>query len=110
MYLKPMFGNPSWFRAKRVGWGLVPVSWQGWVYTVVWSGALVLPFLILLSIARVPEALIWLTASIAALCWDVAQVRREMEKRVDVEVEFVDEPSHEASHIATRHFDLRLRH
>ncbi len=23
-----------WFRSKRFGWGLQPISWQGWVLTV----------------------------------------------------------------------------
>lgn len=25
-----------WFGQKRVGWGLRPVSWQGWVLTVLY--------------------------------------------------------------------------
>jgi hypothetical protein len=25
-----------WFSRKRVGWGLRPVSWQGWVLTVLY--------------------------------------------------------------------------
>lgn len=25
-----------WFGRKRVGWGLRPVAWQGWVLTVVY--------------------------------------------------------------------------
>jgi hypothetical protein len=23
-----------WFRRKRFGWGLQPISWQGWVMTI----------------------------------------------------------------------------
>lgn len=36
-------GGPGgyWFRAKRFGWGWTPVSWQGWVTTVVYIGLLV---------------------------------------------------------------------
>jgi hypothetical protein len=26
----------AWFGQKRVGWGLRPVSWQGWVLTVLY--------------------------------------------------------------------------
>ena len=28
-----MLGNPKWFkRRKYTGWGLTPITWQGWVY------------------------------------------------------------------------------
>jgi hypothetical protein len=31
-----MLGNPSWFvRRKYLGWGIMPKTWQGWVYLVV---------------------------------------------------------------------------
>ncbi len=33
-----MFGQPHWFRKREVGWGLVPITWQAWVYGVVWYG------------------------------------------------------------------------
>ena len=28
-----MFGKPNWFRPKTFGWGLTPITWQGWAYT-----------------------------------------------------------------------------
>jgi hypothetical protein len=32
-----------WFAAKRYGWGWgPPVTWQGWVVTIVWLGAMLL--------------------------------------------------------------------
>ena len=36
-----MFGKPQWFREKKLGWGLTPVTWQGWVYALVWAAVLV---------------------------------------------------------------------
>ena len=27
---------PVWFGQKRVGWGLRPVAWQGWLLTVIY--------------------------------------------------------------------------
>jgi hypothetical protein len=31
-----------WFRAKRYGWGWgPPVTWQGWVVTIVWFAAII---------------------------------------------------------------------
>ncbi len=26
--------NRAWFRPKRFGWGMTPVTWQGWALTV----------------------------------------------------------------------------
>jgi len=26
-----------WFGPKRVGWGWTPITWQGWVGTLVWG-------------------------------------------------------------------------
>ena len=43
-----MFGKPQWFRPKAIGWGLTPISWQGWAYTALWSAAIAGPFLLLL--------------------------------------------------------------
>lgn len=34
-------GRP-WFGPKRIGWGIRPQTWQGWVVTVVATGVLVL--------------------------------------------------------------------
>jgi len=42
-----MFGKPNWFRPKTFGWGLTPITWQGWAYTAVWGGLLVAPFSLL---------------------------------------------------------------
>lgn len=30
-----MDNKKLWFRAKRFGWGWTPITWQGWVSTVV---------------------------------------------------------------------------
>jgi hypothetical protein len=29
-----------WFRSKRFGWGLQPISWQGWLLTIVYVAVL----------------------------------------------------------------------
>ncbi len=28
--------NKLWFKAKRFGWGWTPVSWQGWLLTIMY--------------------------------------------------------------------------
>jgi hypothetical protein len=35
-----LFGKASWFRKRELGWGLVPITWQAWVYGVVWYGVI----------------------------------------------------------------------
>lgn len=27
-----------WFRPKKLGWGAVPVTWQGWLATILFGG------------------------------------------------------------------------
>ena len=34
-----------WFRGKRYGWGWRPVTWQGWMVTLVYVAVVVLSFL-----------------------------------------------------------------
>ena len=47
-----MFGKPEWFaRRKYLGWGLMPKTWQGWVYTV----AIVLPIVLIQFIPQLDE-------------------------------------------------------
>ncbi len=35
MRLKPLVGQKPWFGPHLLGWGLGPVSWQGWAVTIV---------------------------------------------------------------------------
>ena len=73
-----MLGKPHWFRRKRFGWGLVPIAPQGWLYTLIWSLVIVLPYLLLIARHSTLEAIVWISATIAALCWDVRLIMREM--------------------------------
>ena len=74
-----MFGNPRWFRPKTFGWGLVPITWQGWVYTLVWAALAAGPFnVLLLYVHQWPLAVLWLVAIIAIACWDVAAILAQM--------------------------------
>jgi len=69
-----MFGKPQWFRPKTIGWGLVPVTWQGWGYAAGWGGAIALPFLVLLERHQPLEATAWMALSVGALTFDVWQI------------------------------------
>lgn len=82
-----MFGKPEWFVPKRFGWGLTPVTWQGWVYAGVWSAVLSLPFVALLLAKGWVEAVVWMAAMMVLLVIDVkfilaAMKRQEEEKEV----------------------------
>jgi cobalamin synthase len=42
-----MIGNPKWFCLRKyTGWGLTPVTWQGWLYIVIF----IIPIAIINSI------------------------------------------------------------
>ncbi|MDX1944463.1 MAG: hypothetical protein SFU86_03580 [Pirellulaceae bacterium] len=69
-----MFGQPEWFRRKTVGWGLVPISWQGWAYTGAWGASIVAPFALLLTRQQPVEATIWMGLGLAGLLLDVRHV------------------------------------
>jgi len=108
-----MFGKPEWFRPKRFGWGLTPITWQGWVYTAIWSLVMIVPFLLLLLRSQSPEAMLWLTATIALLLWDVYLILRAM--RCDAATGKTNPPSDDASPndasdvVETENLRMRLR-
>jgi hypothetical protein len=111
-----MFGNAEWFEPKKIGWGLRPVKWQGWVYTGVWGSVIVLPFLALLANSGIWESLVWMGATVGMLTWDVWHMRRGLtepnavvdraEPRDDVLYIGDDE---QADRLATANFDMELR-
>jgi hypothetical protein len=69
-----MFGKPGWFRAKRIGWGLIPIRWQGWTYAVCWVAGIALPFMLLLARHQPLEATAWLALAVSGLIYDVWQI------------------------------------
>src|SRR5438045_456492 len=73
---KVMFGKPQWFRAKSIGWGLVPIRWQGWIYAACWAAGIALPFMLLLTRHQPLEATAWLGLAISGLLYDVWQILR----------------------------------
>lgn len=73
-----MFGKPHWFREKQLGWGLVPIRWQGWAYTAAWAAAIGLPFILLVDRHQGLEAIVWMAASLGVLVWDVREILKAM--------------------------------
>ena len=76
-----MFGKPQWFRAKKIGWGLVPIRWQGWIYAISWSAGIALPFMLLLARHQPLEATAWLAVAVSGLTYDVWQILRIIRSR-----------------------------
>ena len=74
-----MFGKPEWFVPKKIGWGLTPVTWQGWVFTGVVAALIAVPFNLLLLTVGWPEALIWMAVGIVALCVEVYHILQAMQ-------------------------------
>ena len=107
----PVFGRPEWFRPKSVGWGLTPVKWQGWVFAASWSVVTLFPFIYLMCHSLLPEAFTWVVLSLAALIREVAQILNQIagQRQRDVDSIRAHVPA-EGGQVATRHFDLQLRH
>jgi hypothetical protein len=106
-----MFGKPEWFRDKKIGWGLVPIAWQGWVYTAAWGAVISGPFLLLASQHKGLEAGIWMGAMMASLFWDVRQIKRA---RNAPPVAAKKEPvlyigDDDVRSVSTKNLDLQLR-
>lgn len=103
-----MFGKPEWFRKKIWGWGLVPATWQGWLYTAVWCAVMVIPFNVLLAASGAVEALIWMLATIAALVWDVRHIHAAIDRPGQTEnVLYIGDDEEDS--VRTKRLDLRLR-
>jgi len=118
-----MFGQPRWFRPKKSGWGIVPVTWQGNLYTIVWICAIAFPFALLVRRHQpLPlEAGIWLTTACGLLAYDVRQILRALRgspsaasnaaaatgQRDDNVLYILD--SQPGQPVATRNFNLQVR-
>ena len=107
-----MFGKPNWFRPKAFGFGLTPVTWQGWAYTAGWAGLLAAPFSLFLMAHKEWEALRWLGAGIGLLVYDVRGILTAMRppvvKKPQDDVLYIG-PETGAAELATRKYDMRLR-
>lgn len=101
-----MFGKPEWFREKAWGWGLVPITREGWIYTWLWTAVMVAPYVVLVSFHRWPESFVWLAASLAALVWDVRQILAAKHPKPAKDVLYIGD---EDDSVQTSKLDLRLR-
>ncbi|MBM3998254.1 MAG: hypothetical protein FJ297_01720 [Planctomycetes bacterium] len=61
-----MFGRAEWFRLARNG-RIRPGTWRGRCYMAAWGAAIVVPAIVLATLGRLPETLIWLL--IMACVW-----------------------------------------
>lgn len=107
-----MFGKPDWFREKKAGWGLTPSTVLGWVYTTSWLAAIVSPFAFLfLALERVPEAFIWLAASLGVMTWDVRGIKKQIQAKIRRKEEenlfYIGDD--DAAEVETRNYKLQLR-
>ena len=106
-----MFGKPNWFRPKTLGWGLTPITWQGWAYAGVWSALLAVPFSLLMIRYQWMEGLAWLGCGIGLLVYDVRSILTAMNppaKKPKDDVLYIG-PESGAAELATRKYDMRLR-
>jgi hypothetical protein len=104
-----MFGNHTWFQDSRLPWGISPVNWKGKMYFTLWAAFIVLPFLTLLGVDRLPESIIWLVSSKLFWFWDVRQIHSAMHPAPEPDDVFVIDENTDVSKLATRNYDMRLR-
>ena len=104
-----MFGKPEWFEEGRLGFGLKPVSWQGWAYSGGWVAVIALPTLALMSQRLGVESLIWMAAAITAAIWDVRSIWREKQPQQPDDVLYIDDDEAAPEQFASRNFKFRLR-
>jgi hypothetical protein len=57
-----MAENRQWFKAKKYGWGWMPVSWEGWTLTVVYIALCIAAGLYLLPHASEELGVVYITA------------------------------------------------
>jgi hypothetical protein len=115
-----MFGKPHWFRDKAIGWGLRPITWQGWLYSALWVAAIAGPFVLLIGRQQPLEAMTWMALGLGALMVDVRQILLAMNppqavpvasapaKRED-NVLYIMDDSQTHARVATRGFNLQTR-
>jgi len=79
-----MFGKPEWFEFRLMGLSVRPVRWQGWVYVLVWTLALLVPFWVLLFFFQRPLwGLVWLGLAVSLMAADAQALYRRRQSRID---------------------------
>lgn len=103
-----MFGKSEWFEKKGI-LCLWPICWQGWLCVLTGAAVLVLPFLLLLSIEKTPEAFVWLLVVIGFFVWEARQILRPKRSVANTDDVLYIGDDAEPTHIATSNYDLHLR-
>ncbi|PHS17703.1 MAG: hypothetical protein COA78_02975 [Blastopirellula sp.] len=74
-------GKPNWFRPKTIGWGLTPVTWQGWLYTLYWALFLCVPFTYFLATENFILAGVWEVCGIGYLSYDAYCILQKIKEQ-----------------------------
>jgi hypothetical protein len=118
-----MFGSPDWFRPKVIGWGLTPVRWQGWAYSLAWMSVISAPFVLLLSRGQIGESFAWLAVTMGGLIYDVRDILHKIRgatsgsptssanapARPTEDVFYIGESGPGTATVATRNYSLKLK-
>jgi hypothetical protein len=67
------------------------------------------PFLLLVGQHLMVESLLWLTAAMGTLVWDVRQILIAMRPVAEDDVLYIDDTETLSAQFTTRNFDFRLR-
>jgi hypothetical protein len=102
-----MFAKAEWFRVSDRRPRILPVTWQGWLHSLVWLVAILLPTLVLAQVRGFPEVAVW--PAVMAVAWwlDVRPVRNA-QRSGKGEVFVIDE-STDITRLSTQNYDMQLR-
>ena len=64
-----MITKHPWFGPKRIGWGWRPVTWQGWLITVLFVGIVIWASIVFGSSAMTIYVGLAAVAVLVVICW-----------------------------------------
>ena len=70
----------QWFRPKRFGWGVQPISIKGWGYLLLWTAILLVPGFLMVRVRKPIFGFIWISSATVAMTVDVWFILRQIKK------------------------------
>jgi hypothetical protein len=104
-----MFAKPEWFRLRKCGFRLSPITFQGWLYVICWIAVICLPFWGLLLRGLAIESLVWAIAALGLLSWELRQVIRQLRHRAAADVLYIGDEDPPADDVTTGKYSLKSR-
>lgn len=83
-----MFGNCTWFELKEgrsfLPWAKIrPIDWRGRAYQLAWSAVVAAPGLTMLTMGKLWECMVWVSAAGIAWMLDHRAVAKEVKQKAE---------------------------